>query len=293
MTDLQLVPQEEAESGPRAASPALRYYAAELKRHREAAGLTQAQLADLIPYSKSMVSMVETAKRSPLESREGGRFTSRFTECCDGALNTGGALERILPLLEDTGGPYPPWFRPYANLEAEATAIHEYQTQAVPGLLQTAEYARAVLGCGSPPIGADRVEEQVAARIRRQGVFGRKQPPFMWAVVDEIVLRRPIGGRDVLRRQLEHLTEVAQRPYVTFVVVPSGVEEHAALDGSFSILTFAEDAPLLYVEGRRTAAMTNLKQDVTPVLQSFMTLCAQGLSPRQTLGLLAGIMGGL
>ncbi|CAL9400986.1 hypothetical protein SUDANB121_01471 [Nocardiopsis dassonvillei] len=290
MTELRIVPEEAPEPEPRAASLALRYYATELKRHREAAGLTQAQLANLIPYSKSMISMVETAKRSPLDAREEGKVSSRFTEFCDDVLKTGGALGRILPLLDSTNDPYPPWFRPYAQLEAEATAIYEYETQTIPGLLQTEEYARAVLSCGTPSIGPDKVENQLAARIRRQGVFGRERPPFMWVAVDEIVVRRPIGGREVLKRQLEHLAEVAQRSYVTFVIVPSEVEEHAALDGSFSILAFAEDEPLLYVEGRRTAAMTNLRQDVTPVLQSFMTLCAQGLSPQESSGLLAAIM---
>ncbi|MFI6576556.1 helix-turn-helix transcriptional regulator [Nocardiopsis sp. NPDC050513] len=292
MTDLHLVPEDEPNEPQRATSPALRYYAAELKRLREAAGLTQAQLAEVIPYSKSMISMVETARRTPLDARDGDRVMSKFTECCDEALETGGALGRILPLLEQSD-PYPSWFRPYANLEAEATAIYEYQTQTVPGLLQTEDYARAVLGCASPSIGAGNVEKQVAARLSRQAIFERRQPPFMWVAVDEIVARRPIGGSSVMRNQLEHLVEVGRRAYVTFVVVPSDVEEHAALDGSFSVLTFADDDPLLYVEGCRTAAMTNMKQEVTPVLQSFMTLCAQGLSPRASERLLMSIIGEL
>ena len=133
MTELRIVPEEEPETEPRAASSALRYYASELKRHREAAGLTQAQLADLIPYSKSMISMVETAKRSPLDTRESGRITSKFTEYCDEVLQTGGALGRILPLLDGSNDPYPPWFKPYAHLEAEATAIHIFQSQTIPG----------------------------------------------------------------------------------------------------------------------------------------------------------------
>lgn len=290
MTDLHLVPEEEPASEPRVASVALRYYATELKRHREAAGLTQAQLADLIPYSKSMVSMVETAKRSPLDAREGDRLASKFTEYCDEMLRTGGALSRILPLLESSSDPYPSWFRPYAKLESEAAAIYDYQTQIIPGILQTEEYARAVLGCGTPALAPDELAKRVAARMRRQAIFQRDQPPLMWVAVDEIVVRRPLGGRDVLRRQLGHLIEVAARPCVTFVVVPSAAEEHAALDGSFSILTFAEDDSVLYVEGRNTAAITNLRQDITPVLQSFMTLCAQGLSPQTSSGLLADIM---
>ena len=165
--------------------------------------------------------------------------------------------------------------------------------QTIPGLLRAEEYARAVLSCGTPSIGIDKVENQLAARMRRQGIFEREQPPFMRAVVDGIVVRRPIGGRAVLKRQLEHLVEVARRPYVTFVTVPGEVGEHAALDGSFGILTFIEDEPLLYAEGRRAAAMANLRQGVAPVLQSFMTLCAQGLSPRASSELLAAIMGEL
>ncbi|RKS09816.1 helix-turn-helix protein [Nocardiopsis sp. Huas11] len=289
MTDLHLVHDEEPDAEPRTVSLALRYYASELKRHREAAGLTQAQLAELIPYSKSMVSMVETAKRSPVESREGDKVTSRFTECCDEMLNTGGALGRILPLLEDTSDPYPPWFKPYANLEAEATAIYTFQSQTVPGLLQTEAYARAVLGSGRPYMGDDELERQTAARIQRQQILQRESPPTLLAVIDELVVRRPIGGTTVLRQQVERLIELAESRVVSLGIVPIGATEHAGLDGSWNLLDFIGEESLLYIEAGGTATMSNQAKDVLPVRQAFGALCMQALAPRATVELMMGI----
>lgn len=289
VTELRIVPEEEPETEPRAASSALRYYASELKRHREATGLTQAQLADLIPYSKSMISMVETAKRSPLDTRESGRITSKFTEYCDEVLQTGGALGRILPLLDGSNDPYPPWFKPYAHLEAEATAIHIFQSQTIPGLFQTEAYARAVLACGRPYMGDDEIERQTAARMQRQQVLRSDCPPTVITVLDELVVRRPIGGPTVLKEQVKQLVELVESRVMSLGIVPVGVVEHAGLDGSWNVLEFSDEDPLLYIEAGGTGTMSNRAKDVFPMRQAFSTLCMQALSPRASVELMMGI----
>ncbi len=291
MTDLHLVPEEEPDSEPRTASLALRYYATELKRHREAAGLTQAQLADLIPYSKSMVSMVETAKRSPLDAREGGKTTSKFTEYCDQVLNTGGALGRILPLLEDTGDPYPSWFRPYANLEAEATAIYSYEVQVVPGLLQTEKYARELTRCLYPAPSEAEVDIQVAARMRRQEILARASPPHLFFVLDEAVLKRRIGTGEVMRGQLKQLLEASQRPSVHLFVLPFAVGGHPAIDGAYVVLDLPEGEPALYVEGPGSATITTVAADVYPARLRFLALCGAALAPSPSIELIKTYMG--
>ncbi|MGH3328005.1 MAG: helix-turn-helix domain-containing protein, partial [Streptomycetales bacterium] len=185
----------------------LGYFAAELRRHRTDVGLTQDQLGEAVSYSGALVGMVETARRAP-----GRDFAAR----CDEVLETGGALARIWPLI--TRETYPEWFRPFVELEAEATSILKYEVQVVPGLLQTEPYARAVLRAGRPRDTDEEIERHVAARLERQAVLAREAPPLLWAVLDEAVLRRPIGGHDVLRQQVAHLLERCQHPNVRLQV---------------------------------------------------------------------------
>ncbi|GLU49585.1 helix-turn-helix domain-containing protein [Nocardiopsis ansamitocini] len=277
MVDLRVVPP----AGEPVLEPgAAAYYGTELKRYRQAAGLTQEQLAAEVGYGRSKVSMIEGGRRRP---------DDRFTHACDRVLDTGGALGRIMPLLKNADA-YAAWFKPYTLLEAEATAIDEYQTQTVPGLLQTASYARAVIACGVPAATPEEVERKTAARMARQRVFERDRPPFLRVVVDEVVVRRPIGGRAVLRGQLAHLLAMADRHHVTLSVLPTDSQEHAGLDGSWILLEFAVEPPLLYVEGRGSATMTDQARDVAPARGAFVALCGQALSPRASADLVTAVM---
>jgi hypothetical protein len=134
--------------------------------------------------------MVETCKRIPKPD---------FIQACDKALNTGGALHRIWKrMMKST---YPAWFRPFAELEAIASAFFEYESQAMPGLLQTEDYARAILRAGRPRDTDEQIERHVAARMARQTILTRDDPPLLWVVLDEAALRRPVGGREVMRSQ--------------------------------------------------------------------------------------------
>ncbi|WP_017600213.1 helix-turn-helix domain-containing protein [Nocardiopsis lucentensis] len=291
MTDLHLVPEEDADEPQRATPLPLRYYASELKRYREAAGLTQEQLSNLIPYSKSMISMVETAKRSPLEARGGEKLTSRFTDYCDQVLDTGGALSRILPLLEDAGDPYPSWFRPYANLEAEATAIYIFQSQTVPGLLQTEEYAQELARCLYPAPSETEVGSLVTARMQRQEILGRTEPPHLFFVIDEAVLKRRIGTASVMRQQLQRLMDVSQWPTVNLLIMPFSVGGHPAIDGSHVILDLPEGESALYVEGPGSATITTVPSEVRPAQLRFLALCGAALPSSLSVEMIEKYMG--
>ena len=166
---------------------ALDYYGYELRRAREAAGLTQAQLGSIVFCTGSLIGQIETAAKVP--QRE-------LSERLDAALGTDGLFSRLVGLV--LRSQLPSWFRPYAEMEAKATHISTYQTQVIYGLLQTSAYAQALLEAG----WADRPDEQVSARMDRQRILARAKPPLVWVVLDESTLLRPFGGRDVMRDQL-------------------------------------------------------------------------------------------
>ncbi|MFF9908937.1 Scr1 family TA system antitoxin-like transcriptional regulator, partial [Streptomyces olivaceus] len=215
------------------ASP-LDYYGSELRRLREAAGLKQAELAACIFCVPSLVGQVETARKVP---------TREFSERLDAALGTDGTFSRLVGLV--LRSQLPTWFQAYAEMEAKATYISTFQAQLVYGLLQTEEYARAVLGVRTD----DNLDARVAARMERQRVLEREQPPLMWVVLSEAVLRQEIGGREVMRNQLAHLLHVSERlEWVRVQVLPFAEGAHAGLMGSFTLLRFDDDPDLVYTE---------------------------------------------
>lgn len=160
--------------------------------------MSQAQLAQLINYAPSFVSMVENADRLPKQD---------FTQACDKALDTGGILTRLLTELIARDGA-PEWFWPWIEIEREAISFRAFEPLIVHGLLQTREYARAIFR--SSQIGSDEdVERSVEARLQRQEILAREHPPMFVAVMGEEMLRRPIGGHAVMRAQFEHLVDVS------------------------------------------------------------------------------------
>lgn len=207
-----------------------------LRFYRTAAGLSQEQLGALIHFSPDQVSKVENGQRSP---------TREFISACDGLaqLGTGGALGELRDRLDGyfRQRAFPGWFATWAEYEARASALRWYESLVVPGMLQTADYARAVLRtrAGSSD---EQIEEMVAARLERQDVLDRDDPPTLWVVVDEGVVRRPVGGPAVMGDQLGHLTAMAERPNIVIQVIPAGAGAHEGLRGPFMIADFA-DAP--------------------------------------------------
>ncbi|MCC3332665.1 helix-turn-helix domain-containing protein [Nocardia abscessus] len=171
----------------------------------------------------------------------------------------------------------PAWFETYIGLEQAATTIRTYEAQFVPGLLQTADYARAVIQLGN----SDETERRVAIRMRRQEILNRVAAPTLWAVVDENALRRPVGGMEVLREQIEHLLAMAERPSIRIQVLPYSAGGHSAAGGPFSILRFPEPelADIVYTEQLTSSLYFDKQRDVELYMSVMNRLSVEALSP--------------
>lgn len=256
------------------ASP-LDYYGSELRRLREEAKLGQAELGSILYCTASLVGQIETAKKVP---------TRQFSERVDAALLTGGVFSRLIGLVLKSQ--LPTWFQAYAEMEAKATYISTYQSQLVYGLLQTPEYARAVLSVDNP----GRLEELVAARMERQRILDREHPPVLCVVLDEAVLYREIGGAEVMRNQLAHLLGFLDHPWIQVQVLPFGVGQHPGLLGSFTLLRFEDDPDILYTESYDSGHMTANSQAIRERSVGYARLQASALSREGSAALIESVM---
>ncbi|MFF5014346.1 Scr1 family TA system antitoxin-like transcriptional regulator [Streptomyces sp. NPDC001165] len=257
-----------------AASP-LDYFGSELRRKREAAGLTQKELGAIVFCTGSLIGQVETTLKVP---------TREFAERVDAALMTDGFFSRLLGLV--LRSQLPSWFQPYAEMEAKAAYISTYQCQLVYGLLQTEAYAQAVLSVEH----TDKLDEMVAARMERQRILRREQPPVVWVVLDEAALYREIGGREVMREQLAHLLGIFGKPWMELQVLPFSVGQHAGMMGSFNVLRFEDHLDLHYSESYDSGHMTANPQVIRERSVGYARLQAEALSPRESASLIARVM---
>jgi transcriptional regulator with XRE-family HTH domain len=255
--------------------PLVELLADELRRYRDAAGLTQEQLARRINFSESLVAMVETGKRIP---------KADFIAACDQALSTGDGLDRIWKRM--VRSTYPAWFRPFADMEEVATAIFKYESQAVPGLVQTEDYARAILRAGRPRDTDEEIERLVAARMARQAILVRERPPLLWAALDEAVLRRPVGGRAAMRAQLAHLVAAARARHIVVQVLPFAAGEHAGMAGARTILGLPDEGDIVYVEAPGSGLIIGTPEEVAETALRFDLLRAVALSPGESIAMI-------
>jgi transcriptional regulator with XRE-family HTH domain len=278
-------------------SPTLlrRQLGAELRRLRERTQRTVADVAAGLGWSQSKLSRIETAtigirgadlERLLTEYEVGDKERSRLL-----ALR-GQARQRAW--WEAYGDALPDPYETLIGFEAEAGAIRTYEAQVVPGLLQTDEYAKAVTQADGVYDEPEVLGQRVAVRMARQAVLTREPPPTLWAILDEAVLRRPIGGPDVLRRQLLRLVEVSERSTVTIQVLPFAVGAHRALAGSFAILEFPgeSDHPLVYSEGMTGGVFRSKSEEVQSYSTSFESLYESALDPESSLRFLVGVAHG-
>ena len=260
---------------------------AQLRRLREAAGISAEKAGYSIRGSRSKISRMET-----------GRVGLKVRDVEDLLTMYGVADERerakVITLARRSREPgwwaqyndiLPDWFETYLGLESAATSIRTFEMQFVPGLLQTEGYARAVTTLGHQTAPPEEIERRVGLRLGRQELLSRTQPPRIWAVMDEAVLRRPIGGPPVMRAQLRRLTEAAYLPYVTLQVVPFARGGHAGASGSFSILRFEErDLPdVVYIEQLTSAVYLDQRADVEHYLEVVDQLSGEALTPTDTI----------
>ena len=265
---------QQRELEPSASVPA--FFGAELRRARKLAGLTQDELGERINYTGALIGMIETTLRTP---------TLQFAEMCDRVLDTDGSLSRLWPLVNKTI--YPSWFQGYMELEATASVIASFNPQAVPGLFQTEEYARAVLQAAC---WTEDVEQRVAARLARQKLLDHPSTPLVWAVLDEAVLRRVVGSREILRGQLKKLAELISSRRIVLQVLPFGAGEHACMDGSMTILSFEDGDDVVYVEGPGSGQLITQTNDVQNCRLRYDLAKAVALSPAASLKMIKAIM---
>jgi transcriptional regulator with XRE-family HTH domain len=267
---------------------------AQLRRLRESKGITGEQAADAIRATHSKISRMELGRNS-FKQRDVADLLTLY------GVTDPREREKVLELARQAGTPgwwhqygdvLPGWFEPYLGLEQAARTIRTYEVQFVHGLLQCEAYARAVIGIRHGQADPDDLERRVAMRMRRQDLLTAPDAPTLWSIVDEAVLTRPIGGRDVQRAQLEHLIEVCALPNVTVQIVPFHVGGHAATGGPFTILRFdAPDLPdVVYQEQLTGAVYLDKRTDVDAYSEVMNTLTIQAAPIETTPDLLAGIL---
>jgi Domain of unknown function (DUF5753)/Helix-turn-helix domain len=186
----------------------------------------------------------------------------------------------------------PAWFRTAIGLEESASLIRAYEPQVVPGLLQTEGYIRAITAASFPAATPDFTERTVALRLARQQLLARADPPAYWVVMDETAVRRPIGGSQVMRDQLQHVIQAAQQPHVTVQIIPFAAGWHPALYGMFWVYRFAEDQlpDIAYSEALTGAWYLSKPEETARYIEALDTMCAQAASPEQTTTMLYDIM---
>ena len=265
----------------------------QLRRFRETVGVTPEQAAYEIRASRSKISRMEHG-RVGFKGRDVNDLLTLYG-VHDEQIRT-----RMLAFAEQASTPgwwskyddvLPDWFEAFLGLEGAASVIRTFELQFVYGLFQTEDYARAVTLLGNKTASAEEIDRRVSVRLKRQAVLAGPDPPQVWSVMDEAVLRRPVGGRTVMRAQLAHLIEVASQPRVTIQVVPFARGGHAAAGGSFTVLRFAEpEVPdIVYIEQLTSALYLDSREDVDHYLEVMNELSTEALAPARSAALLAEV----
>jgi transcriptional regulator with XRE-family HTH domain len=246
-------------------------FGAELRYYRERAGLSQTDLAALVNVSHDVISKIETGDLPPAKD-----FPERLDAVS--ALDTREGLARLWGNLRKglRHRAVPGWFQPWTHFEAQAATLRWYEPLLVPGLLQTEDYARAILAA-EPGVEADRLDDQVGARMDRQAALARANAPQLWSVVDEGVLHRCIGGAKVMHDQLEHLAGLAENPQTTIQVIPALAGAHAGLLGGFIIADLDGSPSMVYLETAAEGQIADSPAIVAHATFRFDALRAEAL----------------
>lgn len=261
-----------------AISPA-EFLAGELRQARLDAGLTQESLGERIHFSPQKVSAVETG-RAPLNGD--------YVALVDEALDQRGRLVRLWrALVKDAAAPS--WLREWIEIEQQAVSLRWYELAWVPGVLQTEPYARAVYE-SNERLNADEVEAKLTRRLSRQQLLAGEKAPRLVAVVDETTLRRRVGGRDVMREQLDHLAKVnVEQRRVRIQVVPASVGCYSGLNGPLVIATLADGEEVCFLENRLRGQVADRPADVVRVREQWEDIVAEALTPEQSTELILDV----
>ncbi|WP_432097562.1 helix-turn-helix domain-containing protein [Streptomyces sp. bgisy100] len=256
-------------------------YGAEVRRLRVAADMSLARLAEVLKYSKSHLARIETADAMPPPG---------LSETLDAAFGTDGHLLRLYGLARREA--HPDKYRRYMDCESGADVIEHWAGHLVPGLLQTEEYARALLRAGDPAAEAGLIEERVSARLSRQERLRGDNPPDMWAILDESVIRRLIGGPDVTLGQLKALSLLMDTAHSKVQILPYSHGAHRLLGGSLTLLTLRDTTVVAYEEGIDASHLYEDSASVRERRRAYDALRAYALSPKESAALISSAMEG-
>lgn len=268
---------------------------AQLRRLREAKGMTREAAGYAIRGSESKISRLEL-----------GRVSFKKRDITDllklyGLPEDDERAESLVRLAEEANQPgwwhrydeaITKWFETYLGLEEAANYIRTYENQFIPGLLQTEDYARAVVSIGMQRAPGEDIEPKVRLRMERQRILERPDPPVIWAVIDEAALRRPMSGRLVMKAQIRHLLDLMKRPNITVQVVPFRQGGHAAESGAFTMLRFEEkDLPdVVYLEQLVSALYLDKREHVDRYAEVMVRLAGESPTPEASEELLSKIL---
>ncbi|QMU74365.1 helix-turn-helix domain-containing protein [Streptacidiphilus sp. P02-A3a] len=271
----------------------LRRLAAELRRLRASADLTREDVTERTGINAATLYRIETARVRPQQ-----RTLASLLDIYEVAQPQ---RDEIIALSQ--GADEQVWLRPYhaelrelytayISFEAEAQAVRNYESLFIPGLLQTEDYARAVIRGGLPSANARQVEQRVQARMERKTVLAKDAPLQLWAIIDESALRRMSGGPTVMRDQMNHLLSAMAEPYLTLQVIPFGAGSHPGMPGSFALISFpdADDPEIVYIDSMAGDMFLESGADVNRYGLIFDTLRAVALSPDDSASLIAELL---
>jgi transcriptional regulator with XRE-family HTH domain len=266
----------------------------QLQALREKAGLSYQQAADSIYASEWTLRRIEAGKGAlkPLNIKS-LLITYGVTDVREIDAFLGLARDASRPgWWHSYGDALPDWFKVAVGLEESASLIRAYEPQVVPGLLQTEGYVRAITAASFPSEQEPDAERRVALRLARQDLLRRPAPPEYWVVLEETVLRRPIGGPDVMRGQVEYLIECAARPNITIQVLPFAAGWHPAMYGMFNLFRFPDDAipDVVYSEGLTSAYYLNKPEETAKYTEALDRMATMAATPDQSISILREVL---
>ncbi|WP_338932452.1 helix-turn-helix transcriptional regulator [Streptomyces netropsis] len=254
----------------------LAHFGREVRLERERLCLSREELGKKAHCGYSLVAKVEGGERVP---------RLEFAEACDQVFpHANGRFVRLWQLVLRFA--FPPWFRKYVELEGVATHIRMFQCQLVPGLVQTEEYARAIMETGRLP----NLDDLVTARMERQRILAREEPPKLWVILDEGVLRRTVGGVGVMKGQLERLRDLADTAPHVVQIIPENGKPYHGWSGSFALLSFNEGADVVHVDGFPRGYFLAEQDDVASATRAYDLLIATALPPNDSAPLINSIL---
>jgi transcriptional regulator with XRE-family HTH domain len=265
----------------------------ELRKMRRTHSLTAAQVAKSLTWSESKVSRIESGK-SPLSDQDARLLLGQY------GVEDPEEVRQFISLVRKSrqngwwhsfGDALPEWFKPYLGFESDAASILAIQNELVPGLLQTEGYARAVIRAMNPELSVDEVEARASARIHRQEILTSENPPRLWAILNEAVVRRVVGSSEVMQEQLLSLADRAETlPNVTVQLLPFDAGAHQSMGYSFLVLSF-EDVPgsIVYSEGPTSATYLDKESDLRRHEEIFQRLVAASERPEKSAAMIRTI----